>query len=409
MLSYSQVPMANDMAPYAPWYMDVTRRLINSHNGDQVVIVEAGSRYGCSARIFRDALQSRENWKMYLLDMDKQKELMELVDEDPRVSFTQGPADRLASKFEDGSVSLLHVDVDEGGRHTYETAFKILLAFWNKLRPDGEVIFHDCSAHFPGILKLVNELKISGWTVDQAAPASECPIASPAHAKRQIPGKREKISVVIPVIKTEFLPVLLDKIKDNTVRPDEILVVANDNQKEIKAICNKFRAMRVRCLMQDKNIGVNASWNLGLDTARNDIVCFLNDDVAINNYFFDLLTETFRQSSQIGYVVPSTVLTTEAQIVEGADKPIFSHLQHREGWAFAIRKNDIKPIPGELMTFFGDDWFYNQTVEMGLWPIKILNNRIYHNPGISQNRAERDKLGLISFEEETKIWATLHK
>lgn len=409
------LPMHIDMSCYSDFYQNITRSRIerNRATSQHTLIVEAGVRYGCSARIFLDVLAKFEDWRLHLIDPRPQKQALDLAAGEyrNRLSFHQQRAEAVASQFDDGSIDILHIDVDCDGTHPYELTLQVVLAYWHKLKPDAQIIFHDATRAFPGVLRVVNELtRDNQWTVRYATPHSDCPISAPACVTR-IPAicrvdtsSPSTISVVVPVINERFLGSLLGDIRKNTMRPDEILVIDN-GAGVAKPICDQFTDLPIRYLPQTQNLGVNASWNLGLSLARNELVSILNDDLILNDKFFEMILQTFQSFPNAGLVVPQTIMNPRHVHPAGTnERPIVAMLPQREGWAFTTRKSLAEPIPESLFTFCGDDWLFKTVVSKGYWPLKIINNRIFHHIGISQNLEERARLHLPAFADERATW-----
>jgi hypothetical protein len=173
-----------DMACYSAFYQAVVRETARANNktDDTTIIVEAGVRYGCSARIFMDAMKSRKNWHLYLLDPFPKEDA--LVCQGDHVTFIAKTAELACDQFTDASIDLLHIDVDYNGTHPYELTRGVFDALYPKLKPSARVIFHDATESFPGVLKVISELAADGWSVRHCLPAPECPIAAPAVLKR---------------------------------------------------------------------------------------------------------------------------------------------------------------------------------------------------------------------------------
>jgi hypothetical protein len=408
------------MACYAPFYQDITGRIAseNASTGKPTVIVEAGVRHGCSARIFLEALKDCDTWDLFLIDPEPKEEALVLT-ANPHVKLMAAKAESVASGFADGSVDLLHIDADINGDHDYHLALLILTAFWRKLKPRGEVIFHDCTPRFPGIVRLVKELEDSGqWDVSYGKPDPASPISAPAHTKRRFLTKGvSDITVVIPVIQDKFLGSLLKDIHLNTVKPSEIIVIDNGNGVCEKTCLGFSQALPIRYLKRETNIGVNASWNLGIEESRTELVSVLNDDLVLPGNFFSLVQETFDTVSNAGMVIPSTIgppvkgvgvlqwtVGTPHDLVNHDDAPEVSPYTVREGWAFTVKKSFVEPIPSTMFTFCGDDWLFHQVRKKGYWTLKITNNHVFHYVGISLNHAQRQVLNLPTVDEDRKAW-----
>lgn len=407
MRHYSEVPCAIDMAPYAQFYQRAVGRIAEANAGKQTTIVEAGVRYGCSARIIREALLPYDNWNLTLIDPNPTPEALEVPAADDRVEFIRAKAEQCAGSFEDGSVDLFHIDVDFDGTHPYELSFDVLLAFWNKLKPNGEVIIHDATDRFPGIVRLVNELKSTGWEAEHCSPEPQCPIAAPAWMRRIPRETRPQLTAIIPVIKDKFLGPLLENIRANHEKPFEIIVIDNGNG-IAKKTCKKFSDLPIKYLKQKTNLGVNGSWNLGIEQAKTELVSVLNDDIIIPPQFFETIVDTFQTYPNTGIVVPQTI-SDQRRVVEIFRPATVQSFTQREGWAFTIRKDVTEPIPVSLHTFYGDDFLINLVRDKGLWSLKVTNLPIYHYVGISQNLDERKRLKLPTLDQDRAAWEALTK
>lgn len=404
LIHWTKVPMAIDMAPYAPWYQSITKNIVQALHEQPVVVVEAGVRYGCSARIFVDALKSVPHWSLHLIDPVPTEEALAVHRAYPsNVAFYKAKAEAVASKFKDRSIDLLHIDADIKGNHPYEMALEILLAFWNKLKPDGSIILHDCTSHFPTIQRLARELECSGWTSEKATPQKECPISAPCLLQRNSSITQEKFTVVIPVIGTEFLASILKDLTKSSRKPQEVIVIDNSGTNVAQRLCSSFSGLSIRYLPQKNNLGVNGAWNLGIAESTTEIVSILNDDLVLPVGFFDSILQVFESMPQAGFVVPQTV--SNHRIIKNDRKlPMVSLLPYREGWAMTIRKSCVEPIPESLFTFYGDDWFYRCVQEHGFWCLKILNTTVYHYVGCSKKPDERKKMGLPDLQVERAAW-----
>jgi hypothetical protein len=59
-------------------------------------------------------------------------------------------------------------------------------------------------------------------------------------------------------------------------------------------------------------------------------------------------------------------------------------MKKREGWAFSFQFSLLKaipPIPDDLITFCGDDWFWMHTHMKGFRWYKDTGNVVYHKVG----------------------------
>lgn len=416
---WASLQHAVDMAPYSRFYQRHIRRVAEEAKGEPVLIVEAGVRNGCSARIIAEELDRLGGkWRLHLIDPFPKPEAVAL-NRDSRITFHPTFAEKAVDQFDDHSIDLLHIDADCDGNHPYALSYGILLAYWNKLKPNGKVIFHDCTVHFPGIYQLVTELKQSGWVVEYCPPEPRCPIASPAIASRKTKAECMDITVVIPVIKDKWLVPILQNIQGNTVQPTEIIIIDN-GAKLAKEVCERFTSLPIRYIRQDKNIGVNASWNLGLRLANTELVSILNDDLVLPDGFFEAIQNTFRSYPRAGFVVPTTIgpplrmspdkkppwtqgNPEDVSVSDGPHECI--PISFRDGgWCMTVRKSITPQIPSTMFTFCGDDFIFRAIGESGYWTLKSTTIRIYHYVGISQDTKQREELRLPPLAADQQGW-----
>ena len=418
---YNKVPMAIDMACYADFYKGVVQDVLMARNGDDVQIVDVGVRYGCSSRIFRDAIGDRANVKLALIDSVVTTEAYQLT-RDKRVTFLKQKGEFAGHYFEDESIDILHLDVDSDGTHPYELSFDSLLAFWQKLKPDARVIIHDATDHFPGVQRLVKELVESGWVGKRCEPRPECPIAAPVVLqKKETTMSFSPITAVIPVIQEKWLGPLLASIAKMKTQPEEIIVIDNANG-AVSLIVERYqKKLNIKYLPQKENIGVNASWNLGLAEAKADWVTFLNDDIVLPSRFFSALQYAILSYQRAGYIIPSTFvpqtvgkrfstwsvgLPSDAQ--SSKDMPSVVRVPIRDGgWAMTVKKDLGEPIPKELFTFAGDDFWFQEITTKGYWALRLLNTSVFHHVGISLDKPMREKLKLPPLEQDLGKWAEI--
>lgn len=180
MLKYNEVPKAIDMAPYADWYKEQVQKLFSVYSDqvDPFHVVELGSRFGCSARIFLDALSGfAGKWRLTLVDIVKKDSLKELLDI-PGVTFHEAKAEDVAPFFDTRSIHVLHIDLDP---HTEDQTRSILRLYVGKVAVGGVIIFHDASDEF-GVKTVVEKLPDKSWNLVWCNPAPESPLSVPVAA-----------------------------------------------------------------------------------------------------------------------------------------------------------------------------------------------------------------------------------
>lgn len=125
------------------------------------------------------------------------------------------------------------------------------------------------------------------------------------------------VSVIIPVYNTErYLRGCLDSVCAQTYRELEILLVDDGSPDDSGAICDEYAARdaRIRVLHQ-KNSGVCAARNAGLQMATGNYVCFVDsDDRLAENAVADLVSAALRSGAPYVGTLPENNGTDEMVI-----------------------------------------------------------------------------------------------
>jgi hypothetical protein len=197
------------------------------------------------------------------------------------------------------------------------------------------------------------------------------------------------IGVVIPIIQNTYIYKLLDMIGHNSVVPDHILIIDNSQQNVIVST-----QMHLCIMRPEKPFSVNESWNFGMRWMiehKVDLIGVFNDDLLIEKYFFEKLQNAAVSFSEGKVFCPETV-KDKCFIDNVRNVPVQCRkMNRREGWAWTIRSeiaSQTQPIPNDLKTFCGDDWFWHQSQP---W-IKMIGNYCFHYIGrsVKMNDTRKD-------------------
>lgn len=219
------------------------------------------------------------------------------------------------------------------------------------------------------------------------------------------------ISVIIPVInQISLTKQLLYEIYDNTYTPKEVILIDNGSSDSYDVLCKYFvqemgYKFKIIYFKNNRNIGVNPSWNFGISQSTGKYISILNNDISITKSFFRKIINIFELNPQIGIVVPNTIDDISNNIEDDYDKPEIKKIKQREGWAFTIRKDitdKIPPIPSELNKNFGDDYLFYYTSKLGYKTVKIVNNYIKHIGSVTQKAVK--KIYQPNKEYEREMW-----
>lgn len=88
------------------------------------------------------------------------------------------------------------------------------------------------------------------------------------------------ISVIVPVYNVEaYLKQCVDSIRNQTLRETEILLIDDGSEDGCPRICDEYARAdkRIRVIHQ-KNRGISAARNAGLQMARGEYVTFIDSD-----------------------------------------------------------------------------------------------------------------------------------
>ena len=100
-----------------------------------------------------------------------------------------------------------------------------------------------------------------------------------------------KISVIVPVYKAEkFLATCIESILNQTYGNLEIILVDDGSPDSCGKICEKYALSDSRVkVVHQKNAGVAAARNVGLDLAEGDYVTFVDSDDYIQPQMYEKL------------------------------------------------------------------------------------------------------------------------
>ena len=208
------------------------------------------------------------------------------------------------------------------------------------------------------------------------------------------------VSFIIPTLwKSEYIYKTIDAIQASSIPGIELIIFDNDQTGYTNASPNIT-------VINDKNYWVNHAWNKGVELAKNEWVCFLNDDVYLN---IDLFCREFdRHVIQTEFKKTFGILGFQSgsgfdtEINEDADQLMLANLIHRGtgfGQCMIINKKIYEPIPEEFKIFFGDDYLfylYRGVLKLDTWYFKGL--KFIGNLSTTSNSVEH----LI--QEELKYW-----
>jgi glycosyltransferase involved in cell wall biosynthesis len=136
----------------------------------------------------------------------------------------------------------------------------------------------------------------------------------------------------------------------------EIIIINNRPE----ACKKKLEGSKIREYVFNQNIYVNPAWNLGVQAAKYDKICLLNDDVIMEDMAFHFMTLQLERND-VGIVGLSKGCYNLADAnVDYRQRAFYLEKinMRNRGWGCAIffKRENYHEIPGDLKIWFGDDW-----------------------------------------------------
>jgi GT2 family glycosyltransferase len=168
--------------------------------------------------------------------------------------------------------------------------------------------------------------------------------------------------IVCTFMRAKPLLRLLKSVDNQTVYPDEILIIDGSLDNETKNVLseNEFKKLQY-FLVSNENRGLTKQRNFGIDRVASDseVVCFLDDDTILENNYFEELLNTYKHYPDAvgagGYIANEI----NWQKAEDNYKPsikefYFDGWVRKDGSRFVMRKKlnlDSDCLPGFLPAF----------------------------------------------------------
>jgi hypothetical protein len=105
------------------------------------------------------------------------------------------------------------------------------------------------------------------------------------------------------------------------------------------------------------NMYVNPSWNKGVSLAKNDVLCFCNDDI---DFDVTILSDLYKFISNNGGLLgPSENCFSKKNIISKLKTKILFERTYGYGTLMLICKCDFITIPDNLKIWYGDDYLFH--------------------------------------------------
>ena len=220
------------------------------------------------------------------------------------------------------------------------------------------------------------------------------------------------IDVIIPCYgRVSCTESLLEDLACQTLPAHKIIIIDNADDDATQQVIESYPKLPIQYIRNKENIGVNASWNLGISLSKSPLVSIFNNDIVIPPFFLNFIFSAFLRENT-GAVIPATASSIEV-VRKAIEPPYVKTLpsSRREGWAFTLRRSVIEVvglIPPELFCFFGDDWFFRGLNCLGFSSFKLVDVPVFHHGGISRRVTKGISIAeKILFQQEEKVWQRL--
>jgi GT2 family glycosyltransferase len=166
-----------------------------------------------------------------------------------------------------------------------------------------------------------------------------------------------KFSLIIcTYIRPRPLLQLLQSVAEQTVYPDEILIVDGSTNTETELVLkeNQFKNLNY-FLVSSENRGLTKQRNFGIERVGNsiEIVCFLDDDTVLEKDYFEKLLQTYTTNPEAlgvgGYICNETQWEEVSENYNSKiDEFYFDGWKRKDGSRFVLRKklgldSDVAP------------------------------------------------------------------
>ena len=152
--------------------------------------------------------------------------------------------------------------------------------------------------------------------------------------------------IVCTYMRPEPLLRLLQSVQEQTVYPDEIIIIDGSLNRDTEFILKEKAILNLQYfLVEDDNRGLTRQRNFGISNAAIDseIVCFLDDDTVLEEDYFEQLIKTYAIYPDAlgvgGYIVNEIKWEkVEANYIPNSNEFYFDGWKRKDGSRFVLRK-----------------------------------------------------------------------
>lgn len=159
------------------------------------------------------------------------------------------------------------------------------------------------------------------------------------------------ISIIVPTLwQSDCIYETIRDFKYSQVEGVELIIIDNANR--------DYHEDGVTIVKQTENIFVNPAWNLGVEMAKNDTICLLNDDITINLKTLFNNISRFPEYGIVGFDANRNLTQTLNPDDDVWELEEATCRSLGFGCMMIMPKAHYEPIPSDLKIYFGDDMLY---------------------------------------------------
>ncbi len=214
--------------------------------------------------------------------------------------------------------------------------------------------------------------------------------------------QNDKVTIVIPTLQKNkiILNMLIDSLdSDNSV--DEIILIDNSLQGF------EHKSGKLQVITPEENLYVNPSWNLGVETARNQIIGLLNDDIIIpENFCRDVAAKITPEMGIVGMNGKRIEEIPENASIPPREEISLEPASYMD-WYFGIvlffYKSSYCKIPEDIKIVYGDSWIFTRSHKAKKKNQRICGATIYHYGSLSSGGASLHPIA----QNDSKVYKNL--
>lgn len=214
----------------------------------------------------------------------------------------------------------------------------------------------------------------------------------------------DSLTVIIPTMwkcPADYFQFNLDVLANNN-SVKKILIIDNSPSDNYLVIENKDK---IQLIQNEANIGVNPAWNQGIEQTDSKYYLLLNDDCLVNGDIISAGVTILNEDKEVGIVNCHTKKIPLKKYEADCLRKMFFNVEYANhvganpnGWFIMGRTKDYKPIPKELVYFYGDNLIHHNAVKAGKRIVKIISDYISHDVSTTVNILDLYRKGLLETE-----------